>query len=144
VLGSAAARQGAQQLRDAGGEVARATGEALGEIRVGVAHRGDDTTHRAHTALTAAGGEARTSPTDPSEPTGSCEATGRHGHGRDGGGHEALGLITYGVGWHASYFPAPIDSTRRLSSLSAVSMIIFSALRLNMPSMPIARSTASV
>jgi hypothetical protein len=42
------------------------------------------------------------------------------------------------------YFPAPEDSTRRLSSFSAVSMIIFSALRLNIPSMPIARSTESV
>ena len=71
------------------------------------------------------------SPRAASETAASAAATSRSASSRAGSG------VTRATA-------RPADSTRFLSSVSAVSMIIFSALRLNMPSMPIARSTASV
>jgi hypothetical protein len=53
-------------------------------------------------------------------------------------------LVPDPVASHGATLPPLSVSTRFLSSFNAVSMMIFSALRLNMPSMPIASSTSSV
>ena len=69
-----------------------------------------------------------------------AQPAGGQREGGDGRRDQALGLVPHRVAGHAG---ASV-STRFLSAVSAVSMIAFSALRLNMPSIAIASSTESV
>src|SRR5262249_11050192 len=102
---------------------------------------GDDPAERADAALRAAGGEARgVARRSPAGPGDAAQAAGGQGDGGDGGGDQTLGLVAHRVAGHA----AASGSTRFFSAVNAGSMIAFSGLRLNMPSIAIASSTESV
>ena len=138
------AREGAQQGGDSSGQITGAGGEAFGEVDIGLPHGGDDPADGADAAFGAARGEPSCCAGRPrAAAAATAEASSCHRDCGDRGSDQSLGLLADRVGGHA-YVTASSDSTRRLSSLSAVSMITFSALRLNIPSMPIARSTDSV
>src|SRR5690606_6115985 len=141
------AAERAQEARDSGRQVTGPGGEPFREIRAGVAHRRDRPAHRADAALGASGGEAGVLrlliPARSAGGTCSAKPAGGERHRGQCSGDESLRLVPDRVAGHR-LLPDSRASTRRLSSFNAVSMMTFSALRLNMPSIPIASSTERV